>query len=252
MSVSMLMDAFGLPADTRVDQRIPKTLLLERGARTANDRRRIRGSVQEMSWLATLKPTTIGVRAFSDEAHEYLEIAIVAAVLRDDSNSRRIIELIHRAIPYPVVLCVEYDGVVSLALAHKRRSQGEFGEVVLEESCRTPPMRIGALSKPEQAFAASLSVAALPTPDLYVLYQAWFDRVVALEASLITGKFVIPESLGRAAARLAALTAYARLERDLAVLRLQAQRERQLNRRVDINLAVKRLESELTKAVRAL
>ena len=50
-----------LPQAALVDQRVPKTLLIENGARTATDKRRIREGIEEIRWLATLKPTTIGV-----------------------------------------------------------------------------------------------------------------------------------------------------------------------------------------------
>jgi hypothetical protein len=43
------------------------------------------------------------------------------------------------------------------------------------------------------------------------------------------------------------LDTHARLQRDLAVLRAQAEKEKQLNRRVELNLEIKRLEAQLGK-----
>ena len=47
--------------DARVDQRVPKKLLLEHGAPTAADKRQINDGIEELLWVAALKPTTIGV-----------------------------------------------------------------------------------------------------------------------------------------------------------------------------------------------
>ena len=252
MTTSLLIDALGLPSDTRVDRRIPKTLLLEHGAPTAADKRLIQGGIEELLWVAALKPTNIGVPAYKDEAREYLEIAVILASLREGAKSVRLTELIHRAIPYPVVLWTEYEGSVSLSLAHKRWSLGESGEVVVEEVCRTAPFHPDSPTTIESAFLGSLAVAALPKHDLSALYQGWLDRVAALEAARITGTFTLPDTTDGAAAQRRAVAAHTTLERDVAMLRAQAEREQQVSRRVELNLAIKRLVVELSATAEAL
>ena len=44
----------------------------------------------------------------------------------------RLVELIHRAVPYPVVLSPSRASALDLSLAHKRWSQGEAGKTVLD------------------------------------------------------------------------------------------------------------------------
>jgi hypothetical protein len=152
--------------------------------------------------------------------------------------------LIHRAIPYPVVLVTAQGDGVSLSLAHKRWSLGAAGEVVIEAVRRTAPCRPDTPSAHEAAFRSSLALSGLPTRDLYALYQGWLDRVAALEAATITGMFALPDTADRAAAQRDALAAHARIQRDLATLRAQATQEKQLNRRVELNLAITQLEAE--------
>jgi hypothetical protein len=245
MSLSLFIDAMALPPGARVDQRVPKKLLLEQGAPTAADKRKIQDGIEELVWVAALKPNNIGVLAFKDEVREYLEIAVLTVLLRSAAKLTRLTELIHRAIPYPVVLWTEQDGAVSLSLAHKRWSQGEAGEVVIEDVRRTAPLADTSPTKHEAAFLASLALSELRTRDLYTLYQGWLDRVAALEAASITGAFVVPETEERAAAQRKALGLHARLQRELAVRRAQAAKEKQLNRRVELNLEIKRLGAKL-------
>ena len=57
MNASDLLDALGLPAGAIVDQRVPKKLLVEHGAPTAADRRQINEGIEEVRWIAALKPT---------------------------------------------------------------------------------------------------------------------------------------------------------------------------------------------------
>lgn len=245
MSFSSVIEALGLPPDARVDQRVPKKLLTEHGAPTAADKRQIQDGIEELLWVGALKPTNIAVPAFRDAVREYLEIAVLTATLRAGAKATRLIELIHRAIPYPVVLWTEQGGAGSLSLAHKRWSQGEAGEVVVEDVRRTDPFHPNFPTAEESQFLVSLAVSGLPNRDLFALYQGWLDRVAALEAAQITGAFAPPDSADRAHALRDGLDARARLQRELAILRTQAEKEKQLNRRVELNLEIKRLEAKV-------
>ncbi len=230
--ITDLIDALALPADTRVERRVPKKLLLEQGAPTAADKRQIQDGIEELAWVAALKPNNIGVPVFRDEVREYLEIAVLTAMLRSAAKTVRLTELIHRAIPYPLVLVTAQGDGVNLSLAHKRWSQGQTGAVVIEDMHRTVPLRPDSLAPNEQAFLVSLALSGLPTRDLYALYQGWLDRVTALEAATITGAFVVPDTAEHAEAQRVALATNARLQRDIATLRAQAQREKLFNRRL--------------------
>jgi hypothetical protein len=137
-----------------------------------------------------------------------------------------------------------HGGTISLSLAHKRWSQGETGRVIIEEVRRTAPLRPEKPTVEETSFLASLALSGLPSRDLFALYQGWLDRVAALEAAQITGTFAATNSAGRASALREGLDTHARLQRDIAVLRAQAAKEKQLNRRVELNLEIKRLEAE--------
>jgi len=247
-----MIPALALPADTRVERRVPKKLLLEQGAPTASDKRQIQDGIEDLLWVAALKPNNIGVPAFRDSVREYLEIAVLTTALRDNAKSTRLTELIHRAIPYPVILVSVQANSQSLSLSHKRWSQGEAGAVVIEEVHRTAPVRCDALSECEAAFLASLALSGLHARDLYTLYQGWLDRVTSLQAASITGRFTLPGAADSAAAQREALAAHARLHRDIASLRARAAKETQMNRRVELNLEIKRLEAELAAATKAL
>jgi hypothetical protein len=247
MTFAPVIDALALPEDACLNQRVPKKLLLEQGAPTTADKRRLQDGVEEMFWVAAIKPTNCGVPAFRDGVREYLEISVITAVLRDAAKPARVIELIHRAIPYPVVLVTALRGTVALSLAHKRWSQGEAGKVVIEEVRCTVDFDPNTPTAEEAHFLTSLTFAGLPACDLFALYQGWLDRVAALEAAQITGVFAPPDSPDRSTALHDGLEAHARLQRDLTVLRAKAAKEKQINRRVELNLEIKRLETELAK-----
>ena len=251
MRFKAVIEALAIPRNAFVDQRVPKKLLVEQGAPTAADKRRIMDGIEELHWVAALKPTNIGVPAFKDASREYLEISVLTAELRATAKAPRLIELIHRTIPYPLLLVSVHNGTLGLSVAHKRWSQGEGGKVVVEE-VRQISLNAESPRPEESAFLENMALSRLPARDLFALYGGWHDRLAALEAARITGSFTLPESPERAAAVHEGLGSHARLKRDLAILRGRADKEKQLNRRGELNTEIKRLEAELAATQKTL
>lgn len=248
MNSDAFLSALDLPAGSRVDQRVPKKLLMEHGAPTAADRRCIADGIEEVHWLAALKPTTIGVPIFCDHVREYLEIAVLGAALRADAKAGRLAELIHRAVPYPVFLMHTHGERLALSMAHKRWSQGEAGATVLDGELVIAELSMGEREGFGQAFQASLALARQPRAHLFALYQGWMDKLLALLAAGVTGAFSTPESPVQAAARQEALRECARLDAAITRLRAAAAKEKQVARQVDLNLELKRVERQLAAA----
>ena len=235
--------ALDLPDAALVDLRIPKTLLIENGTPTAVDKRRIRECVEEVRWLAALKPTKVGIAGHRDEVREYLEIAVLKLTIRTTARAERLTELVHRAVPYPVLLVVWRGDASELSLAHKRWSQGEAGKTVLDGDVVT--VRLGDVSSNElaTAFEDAISISRQPRNTLYVLYQGWINTFRALLAAEVTGRFLIPTSATESSDLALALEEYWRLECKIAELTTAARKETQIARQADMNLELKGLRT---------
>ena len=241
-----LLAKLGFPDAALVHQRVPKKLLLEHGAPTAADKRLLQDGVEEVQWLAALKPSTIGVPAFRDDVREYLEIAVISVERRADAKAARLTELIHRAIPYPLVLLTMHAGTTSLSFAHKRWSQAESQVVVLDGAVVAAELAVAERTPHDLAFEASLALGAQSAADLHGLYQGWIDRAEALAAAALTGRFTLPATPDDAEARREALHEHARLAREIRDLRAKAAREKQTRALVDLNLTIRALLDRLT------
>ena len=252
MTTADLIAALELPPTARVHRRVPKTLLVEHGAPTAADKRRINEGIEEVQWVATLKPTTIGVPALRDEVREYLEIAVLSVALRAESKTERLAELIHRAVPYPVFLIVAESEGLTLSLAHKRWSQGEPGAAVLDGEPVVATLSDSDPGGLQSSFHEALSLARQPRTDLYQLYQGWIDTVLALLAARVTGLVAAAISPDHAATRRDALRECARLDTEIARLRAVAAKEKQVPKQVALNLELKRAEAARATALARL
>jgi len=243
VNAAEVIAALDLPPGARVDRRVPKTLLVEHGAPTATGRRRINEGVEDVQWVAALKPTTIGVPAYRDDAREYLEVAVLSAALRVGAKADRLVELIHRAVPYPVFLIATERARLTLSLVHKRWSQGAAGVTVLDGEPVAVELAASDLKGIELSFRDALALSRQPRTNLLLLYQGWIDTLLALLAARITGRFAAAASPDHAAARREALRECSRLDAAIARLRAAAAREKQVPKQVALNMELKRAES---------
>lgn len=245
---SEILAALDLPAGSRVDQRVPKKLLLENGAPTAADKRIIADGIEELLWLAALKPTTIGVPEYRDDVREYLEIAVLRLTLRDAAKATRLVELVHRAVPYPLLLLTERGEGPGLSAAHIRWSLGETGKTVLEGDVVASQCDAAYDDGFWSAFRDALAFGKQPHATLYALYQGWIDTLLALQAARVTGSFSLCADAELAAVRRKTLEQCARLDGDITRLRASAAKEKQMSRRVELNLEIKRVEAAYAAA----
>jgi len=241
----LIVNALALPPGARVDARVPKKLLIEQGAPTAADKRAIQEGIDELQWFAACKPATIGIPAFSDDVREYLEIAVVGCAFRPGAKTSRLIELIHRAIPYPVLLITTDESGLAVSAAHKRHAQNEAGRTVIEQVTATGGLRADAVDSVQVAFFKSLALAQQPRTDLFAIYTGWIARIEAVNAARLTGAFAATDDQEAIDCRRAALNAHMRITKEIEGLRAKARREKQLNRRVDLNLEIQRREADL-------
>jgi hypothetical protein len=239
-----IVAALDLPDAASVGQRVPKRLLIESGAPTAADKRRINEGIEEIVWLAALKPTTIGVPEYRDATREYLEISVLRMALHAQAKPTRLVELVHRAIPYPVLLVTVQADAAAISAAHKRWSEGEMGKTVLDGEVFTATAD-GLSPDLSREFSCTLAVGRQPRASLLTVYQGWIDLLVACHAARITGRLVLPASSAEADARRAALCEYKRLETEACRVRALAEGEAQMPRQVERNLELKRLETEM-------
>lgn len=241
MTAADVIAALGIPSSARVDRRIPKTLLAERAASTAADKRAIANDIESLVWLAALKPGTVGIPPFRDDERSYEEVEVISLTLRDVAKRDRLTEIVHRSIPYPVLLIADAEMHTAVTAVHVRWSQAEGEKTVLVGGVvQAVWERSNTTSVPDN-FRAALSLSALPSTSLLTLYQGWMDVIVSFQAWRVTGAFALPRSPLQAEARREALATLAQLDAEVTRLRSEASRTTQVARRADINVALKRL-----------
>ena len=99
----------------------------------------------------------------------------------------------------------------------------------------------------ERAFLDSLALERQPARDLSAVYGGWLARIEALAAARLSGSYEIKDESGLIDRRRRALEEHSRLAREVAQLRAQAARAKQINQRVDLNQKIKAMETAIDK-----
>lgn len=225
--VAAIINAFGLPQEARVDRRIAKTVLIDHGATRKADAKLVDEGIARLDWLAELSTPTIAITANPPT----VPAINILALTPNGTAKARLVEIIHRAIPAPIMLITAGDAVTITLAA---RYIGEDGRtLVLGPLITSPAITPDALSR---AFIASLAMATLPRSDLAALYDGLIERVEALEAARITGSpFQLPATRIEAEARRQALMQWRDADADWQSAARSARAEKRLREAVALS-----------------
>jgi len=253
MSLRTIIESLNIPPKARVDQRIPKKTLVEHGTNSSSDKKLVQEGIEELFWVAALKPHNVGIPEFRDESRTYGEIAVLSFVVRPKAKRSRLVELIHRAIPYPTLLFGQQDDILFASVANKRNALNQADAVVIDGEpffVEWPEIQTG--SPPVSEFLPTLSLACVPRKHLLETCHHYRNQMIGLRSAQLTGLYIPAITESDAKVQEVSLARIESLRAEIAALRAQANRERTMNRRVDLNLSVQRLESELSELMRGL
>lgn len=229
-----LYEKLRIPAACRVDKTIFKKLFYENISLSTQDRALFTDVVDKVTWVYCLKPETINIKPYQDDVRDYAEVEIVEVSLHEEKGIRRITEIVMRSIPYPMVLVFRLGERVQLWLAHQRTSQNDGERNTLEEIISTPWLEA------DDSLFDMLDIRQMCFTNYYALYSDIIDAVSVYNAKAVAGADT-PMS-GEEARQL--LAQAEELDGQIATLRAKLKKETQFNRKMELNVQIKRLEEQ--------
>jgi len=243
--ITTLYERMAIPESCQLGKRVFKKLFHDNAQLGATDKRAFREDIDTITWQYTLKPSTIPIHAYEDEQREYQEVALLQVDLKTQKRTGRIAEVMHRAIPYPLIIVFAFETTCAISLAHKRFSQAEKGAIVAEEFLITDWVELSAPTSIQEAFLANVAITALPHTHFFALYSSLMDRLVALDCARLSGQYRLDSSAEEGEIRRQRLATCHDLEGRIAECRAAIKEESQFNRQVELNAKMKELEKQL-------
>ena len=230
-----------IPERCILNNRIHKKVVLENAELSSTERRLIREQVETMTWLAAIKPTNSNIPAFSDDLFVFDEVHWIVVTLRNPDKVKRIAGLLQKVIPYPLILVFMGERQLALNLAEKRINLNDSSKRTVEKSETTswfgPSEDLGG------SFLKSLAFPQLSKTSLRSHFEDIQRRFTSFFAGELTGTFVLkPAELRALTVEL--LEKVRNLEDQMTSIRAAIKKETQFNRKVDLNVQLKKLEQD--------
>lgn len=193
-----------LPEAAFLGTRITKKMLNDSAslngiALSAQEKKLISDVIQSIEWRYTLKPDTVNIAAWVTDQLDYAEVALLHVRLKPQPTASdnqqhtsftKLATLLHKLIPYPLLVVAEQGEAVALSLADKRINQADKTKWVVEQVYHTPWFSPHHLSGEQQVFLLDFSLKNAATLHYYALYQDLIAMLIALQTSGISGRYL--------------------------------------------------------------
>ncbi len=242
--IGMLYERMMIPGSCKLGKKVYKKLFLENAKLTSSDKNALQNDVESIFWQYTFKSTTIPIQPYEDDIREYHEVALLEVNLKKEKRVDRLCEMIHRTIPYPLLLIFCFSDQPSeiknqkclLSLANKRFSHADRQAIVAEEFASTPWLDLANATENQGRFLKSLDVSTWPHTHFHAFYQAAMERVIALACSDHTGVFSLGDGQGFSGEnRFDLLQEIDKLEQEQSEIQRKLRGEKNLGYQVQLN-----------------
>lgn len=236
-----------IPEKCLLEKRVYKKLFYENTDLTVTDKKWFTKDIEELSWKYTLKPELTMIHAFEEEHYEYDEIVVIEVGIDKFDHAERLSDIIHRSIPYPLLIVFRQESIVCLSVADKRYSLTDDQSATINKLWVTAPLIEDTLHETEQQFLEQLEYEKQPQLHLKAFYQGWLDAFYAYDISRVTGQFEVMTEQEKKEQRRKALDEYRRIEDDIAELRSQLNKENTFSKKMELNVEIKELQDQLNE-----
>ncbi len=208
------------PAKAAFGRTLPKNKLYEYSKANTRLKELFVQQVEQIVWQYKLAPETINLPARPGVP----EIQVFSLELKVPELHRDVLRAIDGAVQYPILFELGYQGRTQVLACYKRPSEADAGRWVLSDYFATAWL-------PADGQRAALPLAL----DLGSLYEQLLHRLIPLPARP-------RETLAALVARCEQVQAR---QREVARTAARLEKEKQFNRKVEINAALRKLKAEL-------
>lgn len=250
---NQIIDILQLPEKCLVNKKITKAFFKRNFDMTSAEKNLLEdySAIMAIDWLASISQINANVPAWQDVDSTYEEIQVIAVTSSPESltkNATKIVDLIQKYIPYHLLVIV-HDGVLSIwNVTYKRINQNDTNKRTIDKKFTTDSIPIHSNHKVHESFFQALAFHRLPSTDLKVLYDGYVQCFLGLSTVPLTGEFLTRPAY-RTKEDVERLELIRNLEKEVSTLTQAAQKETQLNKRIELNNQIqqKRMQIELIK-----
>jgi hypothetical protein len=237
-----MIDYLALPKETQLHKRLYKNQFDDHPHLSKLEKRLLIEEIDTIYWENTIKPSTIAIASFLTEEVDFSEVEVFIVNLKTQNKREAIHTVLQKAIPYPLFILFQHQEYCSFSLVQKRINQNDSDRVVIEGEYNTPWIETNRLTSKEESFTQDLSIQNHPYSTFDKLFEYWKKAIVGYNLSL---KMDSERNTLQTQNQELLLNEINILELSIKTLKTALKKEKQLNRKVELNVKIKKAENEL-------
>lgn len=207
------------PKQANFGRVLPKSKIYERSGANTRLKDLFVEQVEQIIWQYKLAPETVNLPAKPGVP----EVQVFRIVLKMEGLSVDVLKCIDDAVQFPILFELEHEDKIKVIAAHKRPSEADASKRVISDYFSTAWI------------AANSERDEMPVVlDLAGLYEALLQRLIPLA----------PRAQENFAALVERMEALRTKQREIEKVRVKLAKEKQFNRKVEINATLRRLSNE--------
>ena len=223
-----------------------KSFFLQNFDLSAAEKRFLNQDIENMTWMASLRPNTVNIPPEQNQTQSFEEIQIIVCQLRVALNeiSQKAVELIQKYLPYPVLLIVGDEHEFMFNSADKYINQKDIQKRTIKSYFSTPA--INKLYKNEiiTALFKALKFSELDKSNLQTTYNSYVEALTRYKAAQHTGRFERKHH-SRTRRDMEYLLEIEELEKEIRALVNRIQKESMINKKVELNVKLQQQRQQI-------
>ena len=227
-----------LPSSTSIERKLFKKQFLDNFSLTSNEKKILSEYVDSITLNNLLNKDSINILPFTNETHNYQEIAVISVEINNQSKAKEITNIILH-IPYPVVLILVYKEQIQINISPKRINITDTAKLVVEEQYYTKWIDTNNLTEVSSEFLNSLDTLKHPFSNFKDFFISLTQSVISLNTSEISGKFKSNQDSKFI------LDKINKINLEIQELKAQIKKETNFNNKVKLNIELKNKKDNL-------
>ena len=227
-----------LPSSTSIERKLFKKQFLDNFSLTTNEKKILSECVDSITLNNLLNKDSINILPFTNETHNYQEIAVISVEINNQSKAKEITNIILH-IPYPVVLILVYKEQIQINISPKRINITDTAKLVVEEQYYTKWIDFKNLTSIDETFLHSLNINNHSFRNFLAFYESFIDKLISYNASIYSGTFSISKDTKMI------LENIQKTEAQIIDIKNKIKKETNFNDKVNMNMQLKNLNDKL-------
>ena len=252
----LIEDLIKVPDAAIVNSILPKQDIFEATGMTKSDKDYFVRYVKQIRWLYKFDDASVRIKRFVNEEKSYLEAELISIKLkkefqeynhntgnfhRFDARLDRIVDILLRFIPYPILLCAEFNDEIKFYVSHISESKSDYDKITLDELIYTDWIDVNNLDGFDEDLIEKLQIDNLDKTNVFTFYDDIVTAIIQYNGSKEVGQEVTLSSdeIQKIMDEIKVL------ERKIAEIRVAIRREDNFNKKMDYNIQIKELQMEI-------